>query len=235
MKKRLAAVIVGCLVAVAALAATVGGLPSRPTFNSVRISGSPAGNLRQYSQAAPAGRRAWQMLAKGAGTYAGSACTDDGVTCSDWITVTSDPGGSSVPTAINFGVAAPAVTIAGAPVVTESEGTFEVTLTGVAGTVTGTATYRTHGKLACVSFPSLSGTSNSTSKSVTGIPAGLEPSVDTRGFALAVNNGGANEAGTWSITASNNQVGLARIPTSTAWTASGFAWISEFSACWPLS
>jgi hypothetical protein len=55
------------------------------------------------------------------------------------------------------------------------EGTFTATFTGMTTTVTGTARYVRIGKQVTICWPTLSGTSNSTSGAVTGLPAGIAP------------------------------------------------------------
>lgn len=101
---------------------------------------------------------------------------------------------------------------------TYEEGTFTVTGTGFAGTApSGIATYRRIGKVVFLSLPDLSGTSNATTLTVTGIPAGLGGSA-TRVWAPILDNGvfssGMMAVGGTTITV-NRDVG------GTAWTASG--------------
>jgi hypothetical protein len=57
----------------------------------------------------------------------------------------------------------------------DTEGTFTATATGMTTTVTGTARYVQIGKQVTVLLPGLSGTSNATTFTVTGLPAGLIP------------------------------------------------------------
>jgi hypothetical protein len=55
------------------------------------------------------------------------------------------------------------------------EGTFTATLTGVSGSVTGTARYVLNGKMVTLKIPTLTGTSNTTGCTITGLPAPLNP------------------------------------------------------------
>jgi hypothetical protein len=55
------------------------------------------------------------------------------------------------------------------------EGTYTATLTGVSGSVTGTARYVRIGKQVTLYIPTLTGTSNSTACTVTGAPASIRP------------------------------------------------------------
>lgn len=55
------------------------------------------------------------------------------------------------------------------------EGTFLATLTGVTASVTGIAYFVRHGRVVTVHLPSLTGTSNSTGTTITGLPSYLWP------------------------------------------------------------
>lgn len=55
------------------------------------------------------------------------------------------------------------------------EGYFTVTLTGVTATITGTALFIVHGKTVSLYLPTLSGTSNTTDLTLTGLPSFLWP------------------------------------------------------------
>ena len=78
---------------------------------------------------------------------------------------------------------------------TVSSGSFTATLTGVSGSVTGTAYYSRVGPNVLVTIPALSGASNSTSLTVTGLPATLyPPRVSTSPLIFAENSGAAVNA-----------------------------------------
>lgn len=57
--------------------------------------------------------------------------------------------------------------------------TFQATLTGVSGTITGTAYYVRSGPLVMILLPNLTGNSNSTSMTITGLPSLLRPATQT--------------------------------------------------------
>lgn len=63
---------------------------------------------------------------------------------------------------------------------------FTATLTGVSGTVNGTAKYTKIGNQVTLMLPALTGASNSTSKAITGLPAALYPAAQTQGVLLAI-------------------------------------------------
>jgi hypothetical protein len=59
--------------------------------------------------------------------------------------------------------------------VATTDGTFTITLTGVTGTVTGTARFTRQGKVVTLYLPALVGTSNATTCTVTGLPNLITP------------------------------------------------------------
>jgi len=72
-----------------------------------------------------------------------------------------------------------------------AQGSFTVTLTGVTGSVTGTAYYSITNNVVTLDVPALTGTSNTTASTITGTPNALKP-VSTKGAsALTVDNSGA--------------------------------------------
>lgn len=71
-----------------------------------------------------------------------------------------------------------------------TEGTFTLTGTGFSGTApSGTASYVQVGKLVVVNTPTISGTSNATTFTLTGIPAGIAPAPGGYHTLLGVDNG----------------------------------------------
>jgi hypothetical protein len=64
-------------------------------------------------------------------------------------------------------------------------GTFVVSTTGLTATMQVTAHYARSGNIVVLYVPSVSGTSNSTSFTLTGLPAGLTPLV-SQGFAAII-------------------------------------------------
>lgn len=100
-----------------------------------------------------------------------------------------------------------------------AEGTFTATLTGVSGSVTGTAQWARNGRVVTVFIPALSGTSNATTMTVTGLPTGLQSSVSTQrvAWSTCTDNGAdstarvdgviASGSGTITLLANNNASG----------------------------
>lgn len=64
---------------------------------------------------------------------------------------------------------------------TQSTGSFTVTLTGVTTTVTGTAYYSLSNNTVVLDIPALTGTSNSTACTITGLPSAIQP-ISTKTF-----------------------------------------------------
>lgn len=100
------------------------------------------------------------------------------------------------------------------------EATFTVTLTGVTASVTGTASYTKIGNAVTIKWPFLTGTSNTTEKTVTGAPADCQPVTATYQHILAQNNGGGDTAAACIVAATGV---LTLFPDSAlnAWTAAG--------------
>jgi hypothetical protein len=67
--------------------------------------------------------------------------------------------------------------------------TFGCTLTGVTTTVTGTANYIKLGNFTFVNFPIMTGTSNSGSMSVKGLPSAISPSTNQSGVCTVIDTG----------------------------------------------
>ena len=107
---------------------------------------------------------------------------------------------------------------------TETQGTFTVTLTGVSGTVTGSVSYSRVGRLVTLNIPHITGTSNSTAATLTGVPASLRPAATVIGFGLTIDNNvggfGRLELGT------NGTITLYSSATSATFTNSGTKGIS---------
>jgi hypothetical protein len=71
-------------------------------------------------------------------------------------------------------------------------GSFTATLTGVSGSVTGTAMWKKIGGVVTVSYPALTGTSNTTTCTVTGQPTAIQPTVARAAFIASVQNNSAS-------------------------------------------
>ncbi len=76
---------------------------------------------------------------------------------------------------------------------TPDTGTFTITMTGCTGAITATASWFRIGKLAFLTVPAMSGTSNATTLTWTGIPAAIQSASVTNLVPLAAcTNGGAS-------------------------------------------
>ena len=111
---------------------------------------------------------------------------------------------------------------AGGTVLTQYEqSTYTATLTGCTTSPTVTATATKVGRLVTINIPALSATSNSTSKTITGMPAQFRPSNQQRGFFAQVSdNGLPSVAGSVFVEASGTITVLAG-PNNDNWTALG--------------
>lgn len=108
------------------------------------------------------------------------------------------------------------------------------TLTGVSGSVTGTVYYVKTGDGVILDVPSLSGTSNATTKTITGMPAAARPASPKNGVTSASDNGGAPAFGLTLVLAD----GTINVYTSSgagAWTGSGTAAITRFSMSYTVN
>jgi len=94
------------------------------------------------------------------------------------------------------------------------EGTWTATLTGVTTTVTATAYYVRVGKMVTVMIPQLIGTSNTTSSTVTGFPASIQPLHLSDISISRVNDNGNSYAGFISINSGSYGLGFYTAPTT---------------------
>ncbi|SRR6266404_3352217 len=113
---------------------------------------------------------------------------------------------------------------------TPDTGTFTATYTGMTASVTGTATWTRIGKLVLLNLPVATGTSNSASFTVTGLPAAIQPATLTQivpvGFAQ--NNSGVVTNAAAQITAGSGTITM-WVAGSTLWTNAGTKGISNNS------
>jgi hypothetical protein len=72
-------------------------------------------------------------------------------------------------------LAATTIALGGNEAFDYDEGTFTATLTGISGSSTGTASYTRAGKKVTLYIPALTGTSNTTACTITGMPAAIRP------------------------------------------------------------
>ncbi len=71
---------------------------------------------------------------------------------------------------------------------TYTAGSFTITLTGCSASVTGTATWERRGNAVTLLIPNLSGTSNATTATLTGLPAALQPPTEQFGVVNVIDN-----------------------------------------------
>jgi hypothetical protein len=104
-----------------------------------------------------------------------------------------------------------------------ASGTFAVAATGFSsGTTTGVATWRIIFNIAVVNLPTFVGTSNSTSFTITGIPAFLVPATCSGHFAVgATDNGSEVGAANCQVLAGSNVYVYANGGSVTGWTPTG--------------
>lgn len=74
---------------------------------------------------------------------------------------------------------------------TGTQGSFTITLTGFTAGVTGTAVYSITNNVVTLFIPALTGTSNATTMTATGLPASITPATAHNGFAMAFIDNGA--------------------------------------------
>lgn len=118
--------------------------------------------------------------------------------------------------------------VAGALVdMTPDKSTFTVTYTGMTAGTTGTASWVRNGNQVTLSLPVLTGTSNSTSFTATGLPASIQPASLTQLFQFPnfFESNGAASSGTITVTAASGTLTFG-VPTNltnstTGWAAAG--------------
>lgn len=134
-----------------------------------------------------------------------------------WATITT-PIFKATATQINaFGP-----TAAGFIDITPDINTFTCTLTGCTTSPTGTATWFRVGKIVLLVLPSLSGTSNATTLTFTGLPAVIQPATlnHAMSIALASDNGAIVTANAL-ISAGSGTIQFAKNGALGGWTAAG--------------
>jgi hypothetical protein len=119
-----------------------------------------------------------------------------------------------------------------------ANGSAVLTMTGVSGSVTGTATWARVGKLAALFVPAINGTSTSTAMTLTGVPAAIQPATASCVLALpAMQNNGAGVNNVDCVIAPGTGIILFRLASSstgfTAANAKGTG--SGFAVAYPLT
>lgn len=115
-------------------------------------------------------------------------------------------------------------------------GTFTVTLTGVTTTVTGTASYiMGSGGQVNIDLPMLTGTSNSTGKTITGIPSWLQPASGKLFPAAVSDNGGSYVWGAANLSAGTITLTPTAGNIASGWTNSGAMEVNSLSLSYTLN
>jgi hypothetical protein len=137
-----------------------------------------------------------------------------------------------------------AVTINGVNAATRTTGTATLTAVGLTTAPTVTMKYSIVGTMACLMVPGLTGTSNSTSFSMSGLPAAVQMPNDGGGsyVAIAVTNATNNSvAGTARarIAEADGSINFEFLTggtyTLTGWTAANVKTIQDFSICYSIA
>lgn len=116
--------------------------------------------------------------------------------------------------------------------------TFTATLTGVSPTVTGTATYTVINGIVFLTLPALSGASDSTACTITGLPAAIQsvsflhPTSGIFGWAL-LENDGAFLYGNWSL--NGTTITLSTTATGAGFSATGQKGILPMTLTYPMA
>lgn len=116
-----------------------------------------------------------------------------------------------------------------------ASGSFTATLSGVSGSVTGTAYWVRTGNQLTIAWPSLTGTSDGTTKTLSGIPVGLRPAAATNALTTALDDApGDREVVYAEFTVGSGSVGLVRLPASATWTPTGTVIIDGFTSVYTI-
>lgn len=112
-------------------------------------------------------------------------------------------------------------------------GTFTFTGTGFADPApTGTASYARYGNMVIIDMPQISGTSNATTFTLTGLPAALKPSADRSIFIRTRDNAGTITTSIAAIVSATGVINVYNTVASTGFTASGTKTIEPASAAY---
>lgn len=128
----------------------------------------------------------------------------------------------------------PKINFGGSDLSYYAEGSFTGTLTGCTATVTGTVYYTRIGNQVTLDVPALTCTSNTTAKTITGMPSSLQPTSTKRGILSVQDNGGTYQTGQFAIVGGGTTITLTATPASGAWTAANTMSVRDFSATYTL-
>jgi hypothetical protein len=117
------------------------------------------------------------------------------------------------------------------------EGTFTGTFTGLTTTVTVTITYVKIGGVVTLFIPGASGTSNATTKTITGMPSILYPNTNNgnRKFPYGIFNNNSDTVYGKAILTNAGVINIYITPNNTAWTASGACGFDETNVTYTIS
>lgn len=115
-----------------------------------------------------------------------------------------------------------------------AEGSFVATLTGVSGSVTPTVTYTKIGNQVTINVPTFTGTSNTTAKTLTGMPAAIRPAAN-KGVAILSQDNGGSPTAAWTVLASTGTLTLYPNAAGGNWTASGTMEVTAFQMTYTLA
>lgn len=121
---------------------------------------------------------------------------------------------------------------------TPDTGTFTVSATGLTTVPTGTATWARIGKLVTINIPAITGTSNATTFTLTGLPSAIQPATITSTLCIGspVTNNGTllgNCQGNVQFTAASGTITL--LNNFSTWTAAGQKSINSFTVSYLLN
>lgn len=116
------------------------------------------------------------------------------------------------------------------------EGTSTLTAVGMTTSPTGGATFVKVGKMVTLDIPTITGTSNSTSFTLTGLNSKLIPSANRVFLVRTVNNGGATTVSVGWVETSTGTIHLANNLTQGggSWTASGTKVVYDLTISYPI-
>ena len=139
----------------------------------------------------------------------------------DWVFPTGNLVIGTAAKGVNFTANTPAAGMTSQLLNWYEEGTWTATLTGCTTSPTVTATATRVGRVVTINIPALSATSNSTSKSITGMPAIYRPGAQQRGFFAQVSDNGLPSVVGSVFVETSGAVSVFAGPANDNWTALG--------------
>jgi hypothetical protein len=195
-----------------------------PLVNTILTHGATFDIVGNASLTAAAGD-CWEIEAKTTSTYRVAVEKEDGSPIGSSFATGIGIGGAAAPTG---GIAFPATQVAVADANTlddYEEGTFTGTLTGCTTSPTYSFRYVKVGGMVTIRINAASGrvegTSNATTKTITGMPSTLWPSLYVYGVAYGVDNGGTMVPQFLYISPSDGSINMGKDLAGNVFTASG--------------